>query len=400
MRPMMSDHERHQARALTLGRSVHGRTSPNPAVGAVLVRDGRVVGEGATQPAGGPHAEIMALRAAGGHARGATLYVTLEPCCHHGRTPPCADALIAAGVAAVRYAVDDPNPLVVGGGARALRAAGITVIAEAGSWAAQARRLNEAFFQWVTTGRPFVTAKWAMSLDGRIATRTGDSRWITGEGARRRVHELRNTTDAILVGSGTVLADDPALTTRLTGRDVRYPLRVVLDARGRIPLTAQLVAGRLPGQTLVATTDASPAAWRAALVARGVAIELVPPGCRGGVDLGALLTVLGQRAITSVVVEGGAGVLGSFVEAGLVDKYLVFAAPVVIGGDTAPGPVGGSGIALLTQAPRLQLDAVEQVGPDLVLTCYPPGAGQLHMASGRAMLAMEPSGQGVIPDRR
>jgi len=301
-----------RARALQLARGVVGRTSPNPAVGAALVRDGIVVGEGATHPPGGPHAEIVALRAAGDRARGATLYVTLEPCSHHGRTPPCADALIAAGVAIVHYATDDPHP-VAGGGARVLRAAGVTVVPGEGAWAEEARRINEAFLHWVIVRRPFVTVKWAMSLDGKIATRAGESRWITGGAARRRVHEVRDTTDAILVGSGTALADDPALTTRLEGRhDPHHPLRVVLDGRGRLPATARLVAGRLPGRTLVATTAASPPAWRAALTTAGVEVAMVPPDAGGGVDLAALLDDLGARDITSLLVEGGGDGCGFF----------------------------------------------------------------------------------------
>ncbi len=359
-----------RARALQLARGVVGRTSPNPAVGAVLVRDGRVVGEGATHPPGGPHAEIVALRMAGAQARGATLYVTLEPCSHHGRTPPCADALIAAGVAAVYYASGDPHP-VAGGGARVLRAAGVTVVPGEGAWAEEARRVNEAFMHWATVRRPFVTVKWAMSLDGKIATRSGASRWITGEAARQRVHAWRDATDAILIGSGTALADDPALTTRLDGRDGRHPLRVVLDGRGRLPTTARLVAAALPGRTLVATTAASPPAWRAVLTGAGVDVVVLPPGAHGRVDLAALLNVLGARDVTSLLVEGGAEVAASVISTGLGDKYLVFAAPLVIGGAAAPGPVGGIGPTLLADAPRLRLDAVERVGDDALLTCYP-----------------------------
>lgn len=401
----MSDppQNRYRARALALARSVLGRTSPNPAVGAVLVRDGAIVGEGATQPPGGPHAERVALALAGERARGATLYVTLEPCSHHGRTPPCADALIAAGVAAVAYATADPHPAAAGG-AHVLRAAGVTVVPGDGAWAAEARQLNEAFFHWAATRRPFVSAKWAMSLDGKIATRTGESRWITGPEARRRVHQLRDTVDAILVGSGTVLADDPALTTRLEGQEVHHPLRVVLDARGRLPLTARLVCGGLPGHTLVATSPAAPAAWRAALAAAGLEVCLLPTtvgqGESGGVPLEAVLDLLGQRGVTSLLVEGGATVQAAFAAAGLVDKYLAFVAPLTIGGTGAPGPVGGRGPALLAEARRLRLDAVERLGPDVLLTCYPLTARAPHETAHPGTLYVEPSGQGAIPDRR
>ncbi len=376
------DSEFCQKRALDLARSVVGRVSPNPAVGAVLVRDDVVVGEGATQPPGGPHAEVAALRAAGERARGATLYVTLEPCSHYGRTPPCTDALIAAGVREIVYATADPNPRA-GGGGRLLRAAGLSVVYEDGPWEDDARRVNEVFFHWIAHQRPFVIAKWAMSVDGKIATRTGESRWITGDAARGRVHALRDRVDAILVGSGTALADDPALTTRLEGREVRHPLRVVLDARGRLPLSARLVADRLPGRTLVATTTASPPAWRRALEATGNEVSVFPPGPRGGVDLTAIGAFLGARAVTSLLVEGGAGVLGAFVEARLVDKYLVFAAPLVIGGHDAPGPVDGRDLELLSNAPRLTLDAVERIGDDVLLTCYPrKTAGLLDVSDG------------------
>jgi len=387
-------------RTLRLARGVAGRTSPNPAVGAVLVRDGQTVGEGATQPPGGPHAEVVALRAAGDRAQGATLYVTLEPCSHYGRTPPCSDAIITAGVATVHYAVGDPNPRVAGGGARALSGAGVRVVAGEGTWSAAAERLNESFFHWVTHRRPFVIAKWAMSLDGKIATRGGESRWITGAAARRQVHELRDTTDAILVGSGTILADDPALTTRLEGREARHPLRVVLDGRGRLVATARLVAGELPGHTLVATTAASPPAWRAALAALGAAVAVFPPGPHGGADLDAVLDYLGARDVASLLVEGGAGVLASFIEARLVDKYLVFVAPLVIGGAAAPGPVAGTGPELLADAARLRLDAVERIGQDTLLTCYPIKATGLQDITRPGMIQVKPSGQGEIPDRR
>lgn len=361
-------------RALALGWSAAGRTSPNPAVGAVLVRGGEAVGEGATQPPGGAHAEIMALRQAGRAARGATLYVTLEPCSHHGRTPPCTDALIAAGVGAVHYAVADPNPLVAGRGRQALQAVGITVVA--GECASEAAWAHEAFFTYITRGRPFVIAKWAMSLDGKIATRTGDSRWISGAAARRRVHQLRDTVDAICAGSGTVLADDPALTTRLEGAvAVHHPLRVVLDARGRTPLNAQVLSGALPGRTLVATTQEAPRTWRAAVAEKGSELLLLPPsvtsGLTGGVDLATLLADLGRRGCTSLLVEGGGTVLASFFTAGLVDKALVFLAPLVIGGQNAPSPVQGIGVDLLRQAGRWRIAGTDACAPDVLVTAYP-----------------------------
>lgn len=360
-----------EARSLELARSVLGRTSPNPAVGSVVVRDGRIVGEGATQPVGGPHAEVMALAAAGPAARGATLYATLEPCAHHGRTPPCTEAIVRAGIARVHFAVLDPNPAVAGKGRRDLVRAGIEVMPGRGTWAEDAARLNEAFFHWIQTRRPFVIGKWAMSLDGRIATKSADSRWITGAEARRCVHELRDVVDAIAVGSGTVLADDPSLTTRLDRPAVRHPLRIILDARGRTPLTSLLVAGDLPGRTTIATTSASADSWRSELASRDVDILLLPPAEAGGVDLHALLAELGRRGIVSLLVEGGSSVLGSFVDARLINKYQVFVAPLVVGGLRAVSPVGGAGVDRLREAMRLRSDRVERVGNDFLLTGYP-----------------------------
>lgn len=362
---------RWERRALDLARSVLGRTSPNPAVGAVVVREGEIVGEGATSPAGGPHAEVTALTEAGERARGATLYSTLEPCAHRGRTPPCTEVIVDAGIARVHYAVLDPNPLVQGAGHRRLAAAGIEVVTGGGPWVSGSAELNETFFHWIAHRRPLVIAKWAMSLDGRIATRTGDSRWISGEEARRWVHEQRNVVDAVLVGSGTVLADDPSLTTRLDRSDVHHPLRVVLDARGRTPLSARLVAGDLPGRTLIATTMMSSASWRREVASRGAEVAILPVAPAGGVSLDALVETLGERRILSVVVEGGAAVLGAFVEARLLDKYQVFVAPFIIGGKDAPSPVGGRGVDRLTCALHLLVDRVDHLGTDLLLTCYP-----------------------------
>src|SRR5262245_4107174 len=265
-------HVTYMRRAFALARQAEGRTSPNPMVGAVIVRDGRIVGEGYHHRAGERHAEAEALGDAGDSARGAAMYVTLEPCAHYGRTPPCADAIIAAGVAKVYYAVSDPNPRVNGNAHAQLEAAGVVV--HRGPCEDEARELNRPFFKHVMTGRPFVTAKFAMSLDGKIATSAGDSRWISNEAARRRGHELRNVTDAILVGVGTVLADDPRLTTRLSPlspqnvegpADVRHPLRIVADSRGRAPLTAGIFDPALPGKTALATTAAASSAHCAEL---------------------------------------------------------------------------------------------------------------------------------------
>lgn len=357
-------------RALALAHGVLGRTSPNPAVGAVLVREGQLIGAGATQPPGQAHAEVIALQQAGAAARGATLYVTLEPCAHFGRTPPCTLALIGAGVARVVVAMPDPNPLTGGRGIAELRAAGIAV--EVGLCADEAHELNEWFVHYTTTGRPFTLAKFAMSLDGKIATATGESRWVSGPAARERVHEWRDVYDALMVGAGTVIADDPQLTTRRRAidRPPRHPLRVVVDARGRIPLTARVFAPDLPGRTLVATTDRAPAAWAAALGERGVEVLRLPQR-DGFVDLPALWQALGQRAVASLLLEGGATLLASAVAARLVDKFAVFVAPKLIGGAQAPSPLGGAGWTRLADAPALRFARVEQVGDDVLIVAYP-----------------------------
>jgi diaminohydroxyphosphoribosylaminopyrimidine deaminase/5-amino-6-(5-phosphoribosylamino)uracil reductase len=367
-----STHVIYMRRALALARQAEGRTSPNPMVGAVIVKDGRVIGEGYHHQAGKPHAEIEALLAAGELAHGATMYVTLEPCAHHGRTPPCTDALIAAGIAEVYYAIGDPNPHVNGKGHALLETAGITV--HRGPCEEEARELNQPFFKHVTTRRPFVTAKFAMSMDGKIATRTGDSRWITNENSRQRVHALRNVTDAIIVGAGTVTADDPQLTTRpsplfFIGRgagdespaDVRHPLRIVTDSRGRVPLSARVFDPNLPGHTVLATTAAVSPAHCVELAARGVEIWTLPADSQGRVSLSALLDEIGQCGILTLLVEGGSELLGAFFAENLVDRVWAFIAPLVIGGRDAPGPVGGLGIKTLAQAIRLRHLQVEML---------------------------------------
>jgi diaminohydroxyphosphoribosylaminopyrimidine deaminase/5-amino-6-(5-phosphoribosylamino)uracil reductase len=365
------------ALALEEGRRALGRTSPNPAVGAVLVRDGRIVGRGQTRPPGGPHAEIVALREAGAAARGATLYVTLEPCAHHGRTPPCADALVEADVAEVHVALADPFPQVAGRGLVRLRAAGVRVTVGLG--AAEARALHEGFLTRLARGRPHVTAKWAMTLDGRIATRTGHARWITGPAARREVHRLRDRIDGILVGVGTVLADDPLLTTRLPDDEAgdggpHHPLRIVLDSAGRTPPDARLLRSDTPGRTLIACTAAAPEARRVAWRARGAEV-LVVGGDGPRVDLQRLLADLGARGLNTLLVEGGGEVLASCFAAGLVDRALAFVAPKLIGGRAAPGPLGGVGAATMDRAYRLRDVVVRRFDDDLLICSEIDGDG-------------------------
>jgi diaminohydroxyphosphoribosylaminopyrimidine deaminase/5-amino-6-(5-phosphoribosylamino)uracil reductase len=353
-------------RALNLARMAEGRTSPNPMVGAVLTRDGRVVGEGYHHRAGEPHAEVEALRAAGDLARGATLYVTLEPCAHQGRTPPCTDALVAAAVAQVYFAISDPDPRVNGKGQALLEAAGIVV--HRGLCEADARKLNQAYFKYVRTGRPLVTVKFAMSLDGRIATRSGDSRWISSEASRRRVHELRSISDAILVGAGTMLADDPLLTARVGSVDeseIRQPTRYILDSRGRVPTSARAFDPSLPGEAVLVTTSAAPERFREELAARGVEVLVLPATPNLRVSLADLMDEIGRRGALTLLVEGGAEINGAFLDAGLADRVWAFIAPMILGAAGAPGPVGGTGVERVSDAIRLTNVETEMLESDL-----------------------------------
>lgn len=335
-------------------------------VGAVLVRDHTIIGEGFHAALGSDHAEVVALKAAGAEATGATCYVTLEPCAHFGRTPPCADALIHAGVAKVVAATYDPNPAVAGRGVERLREAGTEV--EVGLFEEEAVRLNEAYFKYIRTGEPLVILKAAMSLDGKLATRTGDSQWITGEQARRRVHELRNAVDAVVVGIGTVLRDDPMLTTRLDGEEGHDPLRVIVDSRGRIPLTARLLrSGSRP--VLVATSARISRARLQRLEGQGVEVTVLPPG-EGGVSLPDLVRELGRREITSIMIEGGGRLATSALEAGIVDRLILMLAPVLIGGKRAPMLLQGEGAEKLVDALRVKHLTVERIGDDCVVEGY------------------------------
>lgn len=369
--PALSGVERtseYMRRALELAEAALGTTSPNPSVGAVIVEDGRIVGEGATQPPPGDHAEVVALRQAGEQARAATLYVTLEPCPHQGRTPPCTDAIVAAGIAEVHYAMADPDPNIDGDGHRKLEAAGIAV--HAGDGEAEARRINEAFVKHRTTGLPFVIAKFAASLDGRIAAASGDSRWVSGPETREWSHRLRTKIDAILVGSSTVVIDDPLLTARPGGVEAaRQPLRVIVDSRGRTPPMARLLTGAAP--VLVATLDSAPAVWRDSLRATGAEMLALPAGESGHVDLLALLRVLAERGVLSLLVEGGGVILGSFFDAGLVDKLHAVIAPLIVGAEDAPAAVAGRGAYRMADALRLRDITVERLGEDVLVTGYP-----------------------------
>jgi diaminohydroxyphosphoribosylaminopyrimidine deaminase/5-amino-6-(5-phosphoribosylamino)uracil reductase len=355
-------------RAVALAEGGRGATSPNPMVGAVLVRDGRVVGEGFHQAAGRAHAEAAALAAAGAAAAGATCYVTLEPCAHHGRTPPCADALVAAGVARVVAAMADPDPRVDGAGLARLRAAGVEVVTGAG--AAAAATQNAAYLTHRRLGRPRVTLKAAASLDGKVAAPDGTSQWITGPDARADGHRLRAEADAVLVGAGTALADDPRLTVRLPGHTGRQPLRVLADASGRVGPGGHLFDGEAP--TLVVTTPAAPGtavdAWKAA----GAEVLICNQAADGGgVDLDDLLRGLAARGVLELLVEGGPTLQASLWAAGLADRLVWYLAPLAIGGASAPGLLGGAGAATLADARRLRLASVDRLGDDLRIVAFP-----------------------------
>ncbi|GIU96574.1 MAG: riboflavin biosynthesis protein RibD [Actinomycetota bacterium] len=353
----------HMRRALQLAERGWGRVSPNPMVGAVVLdARGRVVGEGYHAGPGSPHAEVVALRDAGERARGGTLVVTLEPCDHTGRTGPCTREVLAAGIARVVAATRDPNPLVDGAGFRRLRTAGVEV--DVGVLGEEAERLNAAFARHVRTGLPFVVLKTAASLDGRTATRTGASRWITSAEARRDAHRLRAWADAIVVGSGTALADDPQLTVREPAwADARPPIRVVVDGRGRVPPTARLGDGSAP--TLVATTERAPRKRREAWRRAGAEVVVLDADAQGHPALGALLERLGKRDVQGVLVEGGATLAWGFVRAGLVDRVVAYLAPTLLGGAEAPGVLGGAGVATLAEGVALRFVSAEPVGPDL-----------------------------------
>lgn len=345
--------------ALTLAERGRGCVEPNPLVGAVVVRDGQLVGEGWHQRYGEAHAEVNALAVAGEAARDATLYVTLEPCCHRGKTPPCTDAVLRAGVRRVVAAMCDPFPAVAGKGAERLRQAGVLV--EFGLGEAEARRLNAPYLKLLATGRPWVHAKWAMTLDGKIATRSGDSRWISNESSRRLVHELRGRMDAILVGLGTVRADNPQLTARPPGP--RTPTHIVLDSRGRIEDDAILVQTARETPTILAATDRIPDVRRAALEALGCEV-LILPAVDERVSAPALLAELGRRRFTNVLIEGGSGVFGAFLDASSLDELHVFLAPRLVGGSAASA-VGGRGVDKMTEALHLAEWTYREMDGDL-----------------------------------
>ncbi len=356
--------ERWMARAIELARRGEGRTRPNPPVGAVLVRNVRCIAEGWHRRAGGPHAEEIALRRAGAAARGATLYVTLEPCCTHGRRPPCTDAILAAGVARVVVAVRDPNPRHRGRGLRRLAAAGVEVVAGVGK--AEAAALIEPFACWIRRGRPFVTLKLAATLDGRIADAAGASRWITGAAARREVQRLRRRADAVMVGRGTAAHDDPSLRPRPEGG--RRPWRIVVASGGDVPLSARMLNDEAVARTMIAVSDRCSAERESVLRNKGAEVLRLPEADEGGVDLAALLEALGRRDLLHVICEGGGALAASLFRAGLVDAVEYFLAPRLLGATARPAVGGGWSLAAM---PELTWVDIRRLGRDAWLRLRP-----------------------------
>lgn len=354
--------EQMMRRAIELAQNATGRTSPNPLVGAVVVREGRIVAEGWHRKAGTPHAEVHALNMAGELAKGATVYVSLEPCAHYGRTGPCAKALVEAGVSRVVIAMTDPNPKVAGKGIEILKKAGVEVVT--GVLEKEAKELNEVFLKWITTGKPFVALKTAMSLDGKIATASGESQWITNEKSRYEGHRLRDIYDGILVGINTVLQDNPSLTTRLREYQGQNPVRIILDSQARLPLDSKLAADGA-ARTIVAVSAKAPADRVEALKKAG--LEILTAGT-DMVDAAELMHQLGAMGITSVLVEGGGRVNFSLLEAGLVDRVYAFVAPKLIGGSKALTPVEGAGFDKLSQAVELVDIKTRLLGDDVMIT--------------------------------
>ncbi|MBN2233128.1 MAG: bifunctional diaminohydroxyphosphoribosylaminopyrimidine deaminase/5-amino-6-(5-phosphoribosylamino)uracil reductase RibD [Deltaproteobacteria bacterium] len=359
--------ERFMDEALALAERGRGRTSPNPMVGAVVVRDNEIVGRGWHPAAGEPHAEAFALREAGDRTRGATIYVTLEPCSHHGRTPPCSDAVIAAGVTRVVAGMEDPHPKVAGSGFARLREAGIAV--DIGVREAACRRLNEVYITRIVTGMPFVTLKIAASLDGRIATSSGHSHWITGPAAREQVHRMRDEHDAVLIGIGTLLKDNPLLTTRLPGGGGRNAYRIVVDSRLRTPLHANIF-GEDGRERLIVFTAVTDRKQIAPYQERSLAVLHAPDTGNGILDLADIMRQLAARDICSVLIEGGAEIGGSAMDARIVHKVCFFYAPRIIGGRGAVGMLGGTGITTMHEAIDITEAEITRFGPDFCVTGY------------------------------
>jgi diaminohydroxyphosphoribosylaminopyrimidine deaminase / 5-amino-6-(5-phosphoribosylamino)uracil reductase len=362
---LQSDNE-HLARAIALAQGGRGRTTPNPLVGAVVVKDGEVIGEGFHTGYGKLHAEREALAACSTDPRGATLYVSLEPCCHHGQTPPCTDAILEAGIARVVVASDDPTEKAAGRGLGILRDEGVDVVIAGGELAARARLLNQPFRKHARTGRPYVLFKSAMTLDGKVATRTGDSKWISGEASRRLAHHWRAECDAVGIGIGTALADDPLLTARVEGVH-RQPRRIVFDSEARLPLDSQLVRGAAEFPLTVVISRAAPRLAADALEVAGAEV-IVATGENEPARVRSALAQIGASGVTSILLEGGPHLAGAFLDAGEVDEIRLFVAPVVLGGSHARDPLEGEGVERIAEATRALTLECERVAEDVLIS--------------------------------
>ncbi|MED3690092.1 bifunctional diaminohydroxyphosphoribosylaminopyrimidine deaminase/5-amino-6-(5-phosphoribosylamino)uracil reductase RibD [Peribacillus butanolivorans] len=363
----MNNDQYYMKLALDLAASAKGKTNPNPVVGAVIVKDGVIAGTGIHRKAGEPHAEVHAFKMAGDYAEDATLYVTLEPCSHYGKTPPCANLVKESGVRRVVVATQDPNPEVAGRGISILRDAGIEV--EVGVLEKEAQRLNERFIHNMITNRPFVISKYAMTLDGKLATHTGHSKWITGEESRHSVHLLRDEVDAILIGIGTVLADNPSLTTRLPEGGGKNPIRIILDSELRVPLDANVVQVS-DAKTVIVTQENASVDKISALSEKGIEFIIVPK-TDAGLDLRILMEELYKKGITDVLLEGGSEVNASFLRAGLIDKYLIYVAPKLLGGRNSLTPFSGINVDTMDEAMDVSISSVDMSGEDICIIAYP-----------------------------
>ncbi|MGA1843521.1 MAG: bifunctional diaminohydroxyphosphoribosylaminopyrimidine deaminase/5-amino-6-(5-phosphoribosylamino)uracil reductase RibD [bacterium] len=370
MNVAIKDEQRYMRMALDLAEKGKGRVSPNPLVGAVIVNGDRVVGTGYHALYGDEHAETKALQEAGSEARGATLFINLEPCCHHGKTPPCVDQIIQSGISRVVVSIRDPNPLVNGKSIEALKGNGIEV--KMGVMEKSALRLNEYFLKHITTGTPFIILKSAMSLDGKVATKTGESKWVTGERSREYVHKLRNEIDATLVGIETILRDNPRLTTRLKSGEGRDPIRIVIDSLLRIPLRARILTEESKAANIIVTTLNAPMDRIKRLEDNGARVLYIEPKGRNRVDLLAMAKELGNLQITSLLIEGGPGINASAIQEGIVDKVIMFIAPRIIGGKSAPSAIQGEGVARLEEAIKVYDIKTKRLGDDLMVEGYIP----------------------------
>ncbi|MBI5184052.1 MAG: bifunctional diaminohydroxyphosphoribosylaminopyrimidine deaminase/5-amino-6-(5-phosphoribosylamino)uracil reductase RibD [Nitrospinae bacterium] len=361
------DSEVYMSKVIDLALEGKGKTSPNPIVGAIIVNDSVVVGRGYHKKGGDPHAEINALRDAGEMAKGGTLYVNLEPCCHYGKTPPCTTAIIKSGIERVVIGMRDPNRLVSGRGIEELRSAGIRI--EVGILEERCRKINEIYVKYITTGRPFIIMKVASSLDGKIATCTGESRWITCKGSREVVHKMRGEVDAVMVGLGTIIKDDPQLTVRMGEDGIKDPKRIILDSSLNIPLKSKVLTMDSRSDTIIVTTEMGDSERIKILEGMGVRVLMVD-GKDQRVDLDRLMVRLGEMEVTSVLIEGGAEVYASALETGIVDKIILFLSPKIIGGVNAPGIVGRRGIESLDEAIPVKDIHIQQIGDDIMIEGY------------------------------